>query len=89
MRKSSLRCVVTFHTTAGAMAAERLCRREGLEGRLISVPRSLTSDCGLAWSAPPELRPVLERRLSEAGGGKAGLPNPPPLPPPPLSPGFV
>ena len=70
MRKSSLRCVVTFHTTAGAMAAERLCRREG---RLISVPRSLTSDCGLAWSAPPELRPVLERRLSEAGVETAGF----------------
>ena len=73
MRKSSLRCVVTFHTTAGAMAAERLCRREGLEGRLISVPRSLTSDRGLAWSAPPELRPVLERRLSEAGVETAGF----------------
>ena len=48
-------------------------RREGLEGRLISVPRSLTSDCGLAWSAPPELRPVLERRLSEAGVETAGF----------------
>ena len=73
MRGSSPRCVVTFHTTAGAMAAERLCRREGLEGKLISVPRSLTSDCGLAWSAPPGLRPVLERRLPEAGVEAAGF----------------
>ena len=34
MRQRSPRCVVSFHTTAGAMAAERLCRREGLEGGL-------------------------------------------------------
>ena len=31
MRRRIPRCVVSFHTTAGAMAAERLCRREGLE----------------------------------------------------------
>ena len=46
MRKSSLRCVVTFHTTAGAMAAERLCRREGLEGRLVlQVHDELIVEC--------------------------------------------
>ena len=73
MRQRSPRCVVSFHTTAGAMAAERLCRREGLEGRLISVPRSVTSDCGIAWSAPPELREVRERRLREAGIEAAGF----------------
>lgn len=55
------------------MAAERLCRREGLEGKLISVPRSLTSDCGLAWSAPPELRSTLESRFLEAGIETAGF----------------
>lgn len=67
MRQRVLRCVVSFYTTAGAMAAERLCRQEELEGKLISVPRSVTSDCGLAWSAPPELRQTLERRFREAG----------------------
>ena len=73
MRQRVLRCVVSFHTTAGAIAAERLCHREELEGKLISVPRSITSDCGLAWSAPPELREVLERRLQEAGVEVAGF----------------
>jgi len=55
------------------MAAERLCQREGLEGRLISVPRSVTSDCGLAWSAPTELRETLERRFRETGIETAGF----------------
>lgn len=73
MRKSSLRCVAAFHTTAGAMAAEQLCRREGLEGRLISVPRKITSDCGIAWSAPPELRETLEKRFRESGIETAGF----------------
>ncbi len=73
LRQRSSRCVVSFYTTAGAMAAERLCRREGLEGRLISVPRSVTSDCGLAWSAPPELRETLERCFQEAGIEAAGF----------------
>ena len=54
MREKSPRLIVTFHTTAGAIATEQLCRRLGLEGKLISVPRSITSDCGIAWSAPPE-----------------------------------
>ena len=67
MRAKQPRLVVTFHTTACAMAAEQLCRREGLEGKLISVPRSLTSDCGIAWSAPPELQAALEAQFSAAG----------------------
>lgn len=73
MRKRGPRCVVSFHTTAGAMAAEQLCRREGLEGRLIPVPRSVTSDCGIAWSAPPELQETLERRFREAGIEASGF----------------
>ena len=72
MRKKELRTIAVFHTTA-AMAAERLCRREGLEGRLIPVPRSVTSDCGIAWSAPAELRDTLELRFREAGLEVAGV----------------
>lgn len=67
MRQRQLRLVVTFHTTSAAMAAEALCRGLGLAGKLISVPRRLTSDCGMAWSAPPELQEALEARLAEAG----------------------
>ena len=37
MRQRTARCVVSFRTTAGAMAAERLCRREGLEGHARSA----------------------------------------------------
>jgi hypothetical protein len=73
MRKKSPRLVVTFHTTAEAMATEKLCRALGLAGRLIPVPRQLSSDCGLAWSAPAELAEAVEAALAERGIETAGL----------------
>ena len=72
MRSKEPHLVISFHTTAEAMATERLCRQNGLEGKLISVPRSITSDCGLAWSAPTALREAIEtllvRHAVEAAG---------------------
>ena len=73
MRRTVRRVVVTFHTTAEAMAAERVCRAAGLAGKLISAPRRLTADCGIAWSAPPETREALERILAEAAVETAGI----------------
>lgn len=60
MRERSEKCVVTFRTTAGAMAMEAACREADLPGRLIPVPRSVTAGCGLCWAAPPGAREDLE-----------------------------
>nr|WP_326171150.1 DUF3343 domain-containing protein [uncultured Oscillibacter sp.] len=60
MRERIERCVVTFRTTAGAMAMERACRKAGLPGRLIPAPRAITAGCGMCWAAPPEAREALE-----------------------------
>ena len=73
MRDTAPRLVLTFHTTAEAMAVERLCRKEGLAGRLISAPRRLTSDCGIAWCAPVESRTALLEALTAAGVEAAGV----------------
>ena len=73
MRIKQPRLVVTFHTTAAAMATEQLCHREHLDGKLISVPRCLTSDCGIAWSSPPELRDSLQSQLEKAEIETAGF----------------
>ncbi len=66
MRKREPRVIVTFHTTAEAMATERLCAAHALPGKLISAPRQLSADCGIAWSAPAETRDALRAAL-EAG----------------------
>ena len=72
MRNKEPRLVISFHTTAEAMATERLCRQHNLEGKVISVPRSITSDCGLAWSAPITLRTSIQALLGEHAVEVAG-----------------
>lgn len=57
--------VVTFHTTAEAMATEKACKAAGLSGKLISAPRSISADCGIAWSAPIDTRPQLCALLTQ------------------------
>lgn len=65
VRKPAL--VVTFPTTAAAMACEELCGARGLPGRMIPVPGEVRAGCGLAWKAAPEDRGVLASALAEAG----------------------
>lgn len=57
--------VVSFHTTADAFAFEKACKQQGLQGRLTTIPRSISAGCGLAWSAPDEERRVLELLIQE------------------------
>ena len=65
MREKTRKLVITFHTTAAAMAMETLCRQQGLPGPLIPVPRELTADCGMAWCAPTDAAPAL-RALADS-----------------------
>lgn len=65
LKQQSLKVVVTFHTTAGAMALERACKQQGIEGRLFPIPRELSSDCGIAWQSAPTLRTALEQMIQE------------------------
>lgn len=51
MRKKELKLVVTFHTTADAMAMEKECKERNVPGRIIPVPRAISAGCGLAWCA--------------------------------------
>ena len=64
MREKKPCLVVTFHTTAEAMATERTCAARGIAGKLISAPRQLSADCGIAWRGAPETRAALEAALS-------------------------
>lgn len=67
MRQKELRLVVTFHTTAGAMAMEKLCKSQKIPGRLIPVPREISAGCGIAWRSEPAFRQTLEALASQAG----------------------
>ena len=65
MRKKEKKLVVTFHTTADAMAMEKACREYNVPGRLIPVPRSISAGCGMAWCMAVEDRDKILRVLKE------------------------
>ncbi len=66
MREKKPHVIITFYTTAEAMATEKLCGKQQITGRLISAPRSLSADCGIAWCSPAELKDVLLDALNGA-----------------------
>lgn len=39
--------MVLFHSTSGALLAEKLLKKEGILYKIIPVPRHLSSDCGV------------------------------------------
>lgn len=53
MRQKQEKLITTFHTTADALACEKVCKENKIEGRIIPVPRQLSSGCGLAWACEP------------------------------------
>lgn len=67
MREKTIKLIVTFHTTSGAMAMETICKERGIPGRLIPVPRAITAGCGLSWCAPTESRGEIEALVKDAG----------------------
>lgn len=64
-RKQQLRLVVTFDTTTAALKTEQAAKAADIAGRLIPVPRALSAGCGLAWSAPLEVRAALTALVEE------------------------
>ena len=67
MRPKQLRLILTFPTTMAAMAMEQICLKQGVPGRLIPVPTSITAGCGMAWSAPPDARAQVLDAAQEGG----------------------
>ena len=65
--------IFTFHTTAAAMATEKLCQERNIPGRLIPAPRSITADCGMAWRAGTEDRAALEAMVAQEKLEAAGF----------------
>ena len=39
--------VILFHSTSGALRAEKLLKKEGIAYKIIPVPRHFSSDCGV------------------------------------------
>lgn len=72
-RAKTMKVVFTFPTTTQAMKMEQCMKESGAPGRLIPVPRQISSGCGMAWSAPVEDRLKLEALAGEKGIEVEGL----------------
>lgn len=73
MKEKQNRIIVTFYTTAEAMATKKLCQERNIPGKLISAPRKLSADCGIAWCSECSLKDTIENALREAKIEFAGL----------------
>ena len=73
MREKELRLLLTFDTTEAAIALEAMCGRMGLPGRLIPVPRAITANCGMAWSAPKDSEADILSAAEQNGVRIAGV----------------
>lgn len=67
MRKKELKLVVTFHTTADAMAMEKACKENAVPGRIIPVPRAISAGCGLSWCADLKDREQIASLMQRIG----------------------
>lgn len=67
MKKKELKLVVTFHTTADAMAMEKACKEREVPGRIIPVPRAISAGCGLSWCAEISDREVIVSMIESVG----------------------
>ena len=67
MRKKELKLVVTFHTTADAMAMEKACKEHNVPGRIIPVPRAISAGCGLAWCAELDEKEQISDIMKQVG----------------------
>ena len=58
--------IVTYFTSSEAIATEKICNARGLSGgRIITTPRQLTADCGMAFSIGIEHKDEFEKMLKE------------------------
>ena len=61
-----MKCLATFHVTSMALMFEKICRKEGLDVKIIPVPRQLSASCGLACSYPCDkeesIRHIIEKK---------------------------
>lgn len=62
-RKKHRYLVLTFRTTTEAMTMETYCMDHGIPGRMIPVPREISSGCGMCWRTLESDRSILEEHL--------------------------
>lgn len=59
--------VILVYATSHALRAEKLLAEIGIQGKLIPVPRHLSSDCGVCLRIDHSAMKIAERLLRDTG----------------------
>ena len=65
MSEKTEQLVLTFNTTHDAISAEKYCKENGIDARLIPVPRIISASCGMALKAALSEDERLKAAVSE------------------------
>lgn len=58
--------VILFQSTSHALRLERLAIDSGIKGKLIPVPRKISSDCGVCYRFTEEEMDKIKKLLSDS-----------------------
>ncbi|RRD40674.1 DUF3343 domain-containing protein [Leptotrichia sp. OH3620_COT-345] len=70
MKKDKIKVIITFQSMSDAIYVEKILKAEKVKGRLIPVPRKISSGCGIAWCSDIELK---EGIIKIIGQNKANI----------------
>lgn len=73
MRRKTPKAVITFASTADALALEEGAQRLGIPGRIIPVPSAISAGCGMAWCVSAEQRQDLLGAIEAHGLSYEGI----------------
>lgn len=65
MLKTEMKILVSFNSTTDALAFEKLCKVNEIDGRMIPLPKKISAGCGIAWISPIEIKDKVKTIIKE------------------------
>ena len=56
---------ISFHTSAEAMATEKVAKLNNINGKLVPLPRRISASCGIAYETDIASQDLIKRILEE------------------------
>lgn len=63
---STIKSIVTFETIGDAMFFEAVAKKKEISGRLLPVPHSLSTGCGIAWLTEASCFQIIQEVMSHS-----------------------
>ena len=56
---------ISFHTSAEAMATEKVAKLNNIKGKLVPLPRRISASCGMAYETDISSKDLIKNLLEE------------------------